>query len=56
MHASSGGAGDQTSFLRLLVLYGAALRWNGARAPVGRGGALAAVAAAVLLFAMLEAV
>jgi hypothetical protein len=40
----------------LLVVYAAALLWNGARATVSRAEAVAAVAAAVLLFAVLEVV
>ncbi len=39
-----------------LVLYAAALLWNAARAEVSRGGAVAGVAAAVLLFLVLEVV
>ena len=40
----------------LLVVYAAALLWNGARATISRAEAVAAVAAAVLLFAVLEVV
>lgn len=40
----------------LLVVYAAALLWNGARATVSRAEAVAALAAAVLLFAVLEVV
>jgi len=40
----------------LLVLYAAALLYNGARATISRAEAVAAVATAVLLFAVLEVV